>query len=162
MTAVAVVCALAAAVLFAVAATRQHAEVAGLAVAGPPGVRALARLLRSPGWWAGTALAAGGSLLHVVALALAPLPVVQPLGVFSLVLTVLFGRRRRDRRVGTAVVLVVAGVTGFVALAATSGPAPAIGAGTAEAVAGAGFAVAACVWLVRGGCAVPAAAAKAR
>jgi glycosyltransferase involved in cell wall biosynthesis len=158
MTALAIVCALVAAVLFAVAATRQHAEVTGLAVEGTPGLRVLARLLRSPGWWAGTALATGGSLLHVVALALAPLPMVQPLGVFSLVLTVVFGRRVRDRRVVTAVVLVVAGVAGFVALAASGTPAAAISAGTAEAVAGTGFAIAALAWLARAGCAALAAA----
>ncbi|NBH05311.1 glycosyltransferase family 4 protein, partial [Amycolatopsis sp. SID8362] len=130
MTALAITFALIAAALFAVAATRQHAEVADLNVAGTPGWRQLARLLRSPGWWAGTGLAIGGSLLHLVALSLAPLPVVQPLGVFSLVLTVLFGRRARDRRVVTAVVLVVGGVAGFVALAASAAPATGISAGT--------------------------------
>ncbi|MER6799900.1 glycosyltransferase family 4 protein, partial [Amycolatopsis mediterranei] len=85
MTALAIACALLAAVLFAVAATRQHDEVAGLAIEGRPRLRTFTRLLRSRGWWAGTSLATGGSLLHVVALSLAPLPVVQPLGVFSLV-----------------------------------------------------------------------------
>ncbi|MEV4052003.1 glycosyltransferase family 4 protein [Amycolatopsis sp. NPDC049688] len=160
MIAAGIACALLAAVLFAVAATRQHAEVAGLAAGGPPGLRSLARLLRSPGWWAGTGLAAGGSLLHLVALALAPLPVVQPLGVFSLVLTVLFGRRARSRRVVTAVVLVVAGVAGFVAFAAAvPAPAAAIGAGTAESVAVTGFVLAALAWFARAGCAAPAAAA---
>ncbi|WP_370962628.1 glycosyltransferase family 4 protein [Amycolatopsis sp. cg9] len=158
MTALAVVCALLAAALFAVAATRQHAEVAGLAVEGVPGLPTLARLLRSPGWWAGTGLATGGSLLHVVALSLAPLPVVQPLGVFSLVLTVLFGRRARTRRVVTAVVLVVAGVAGFVALAASAGPGQAISAGTAEGVAVTGFVIAALTWFARAGCAALAAA----
>ncbi|SEF37763.1 Glycosyltransferase involved in cell wall bisynthesis [Amycolatopsis pretoriensis] len=157
MTALAIVCALVAAALFAVAAVRQHSEVTDLAVDGAPGLRTLARLLRSPGWWAGTGLAVGGSLLHVVALALAPLPVVQPLGVFSLVLTVLFGRNAR--RVVTAVVLVVAGVAGFVALAASATPAAAISAGTAELVAVAGFAVAGLAWFARAGCAALAAAA---
>ncbi|MGW4526492.1 glycosyltransferase [Amycolatopsis sp. NPDC004378] len=156
MTVLAVVCALLGATLFAVAAARQHAEVGGLATAGAPGLRALARLLRSPGWWTGTALAVGGSLLHVVALSLASLPVVQPLGVFSLVLTVLFGRR--DRRVLVAVVLVVAGVAGFVLLAASSAPVAAIGAGTAETVAVVGFGVAALAWFARVGCALTAAA----
>ncbi|MFI5590052.1 glycosyltransferase family 4 protein [Amycolatopsis sp. NPDC051758] len=158
MTAFAIVCALAAAVLFAVAATRQHAEVAELAVEGTPGLRTLTRLLRSPGWWTGTGLATGGSLLHVVALSLAPLSVVQPLGVFSLVLTVLFGRRARNRRVVTGVVLVVAGVAGFVSLAASAAPAGAISAGTAEGVAVIGFVIAALVWFARAGCAALAAA----
>ncbi|MET8847534.1 glycosyltransferase [Amycolatopsis sp. NPDC004625] len=159
MTVLAIACALLAAVLFAVAATRQHAEVAGLAVDGTPGLRTLSRLLRSPGWWAGTGLATGGSLLHLVALSLAPLPVVQPLGVFSLVLTVLFGRRARSRRVVAAVVLVVAGVAGFVALAASTSHTGVISATSAEAVAVAGFALTALVWFARAGCAALAAAA---
>ncbi|GLY43265.1 glucosyltransferase [Amycolatopsis sp. NBRC 101858] len=159
MTALAIACALLAAVLFAAAATRQHDEVAGLAVEGTPRLRTLARLLRSRGWWTGTSLAAGGSLLHVVALSLAPLPVVQPLGVFSLVLTVVFARRARDRRVLGAVVLVLLGVAGFVALAASTTTDPAIGWTTAESVALAGFALAAVVWFARASCAVLAGAA---
>ena len=154
MTALAVVCALFAAGLFAAAATRQHAEVTGLGVEGTPGLRSLSRLARSPGWWAGTALATGGSLLHVVALSLAPLPVVQPLGVFSLVLTVVFTHRARNRHVLAAVVLVVAGLTGFVTLAAFTAPATSISAGTAESVAVAGLVIAAAAWFTRAGCAV--------
>ncbi|EOD65002.1 glucosyltransferase, partial [Amycolatopsis vancoresmycina DSM 44592] len=141
------------------AATRQHTEVAGLAVDRAPGLRTLSRLLRSPGWWAATGLAAGAGLLHLVALALAPLPVVQPLGVFSLVLTVLFGPRARTRRVVAAVGLVVAGVAGFVAFAASAAPAAAIGAGTAEGVAVTGFVLAALGWFARAGCAATAASA---
>ncbi|WP_410596083.1 glycosyltransferase [Amycolatopsis sp. lyj-23] len=159
MTALAIAVALLAATLFAVAATRQHTEVTGLAAGGTPELRTLARLLRSPGWWAGTALATSGSLLHVVALSLAPLPVVQPLGVFSLVLTVLFGGRGRDRRVRSAVVLVVAGVSGFVVLAASATSAAAVRPGTAEVVAVLGFVIAAFAWFTRAGCALLATAA---
>ncbi|WP_326954114.1 glycosyltransferase family 4 protein [Amycolatopsis sp. NBC_01286] len=159
MTALAVACALLAAVLFAAAATRQHDEVAGLAVEGTPRLRTLARLLRSRAWWTGTSLATGGSLLHVVALSLAPLPVVQPLGVFSLVLTVVFARRARDRRVLGAVGLVLLGVAGFVALAASATTDTVVSWGTAESVAVAGFAVAAVVWFARASCAVLAGAA---
>jgi glycosyltransferase involved in cell wall biosynthesis len=159
MTALAVVCALVAAALFAGAATRQHAEVGGLAVGSAPKLRALARLLRSRGWWTGTALATGGSLLHVVALSLAPLPVVQPLGVFSLVLTVVFARRARNRRVVAAVVLVLAGVTGFVTVAAFATADTTITFGAAEAVAVAGLGLAALAWFARASCAVLAGAA---
>ncbi len=159
MTALAIACALLAAVLFAAAATRQHDEVAGLAVDRTPRLRTLARLLRSRGWWAGTSLAIGGSLLHVVALSLAPLPVVQPLGVFSLVLTVVFARRARNRRVLGAVVLVLLGVAGFVTLAASATTDTSISWGTAESVAVTGFALAALVWFARGSCTVLAGAA---
>ncbi|MFF1613273.1 glycosyltransferase family 4 protein [Amycolatopsis sp. NPDC058278] len=159
MTALAVACALLAAALFAVAANRQHTEVAGLAVDGSPGLRSLARLLRSPGWWTGTALATGGSLLHVIALSLAPLSVVQPLGVFSLVLTVVFAKRVRNRRVLFAVVLVVLGVTGFVSLAASAAQTTSISAGAAEVVAATGLVTAVAAWFIRASCAVLAAAA---
>jgi len=159
MTALAVLCALLAAALFAAAATRQHDEVGGLALDGAPKLRVLAQLLRSPGWWAGTALATGGSLLHVVALSLAPLAVVQPLGVFSLVLTVVFARRARTGRVLAAVVLVLAGVTGFVTLAAFTTTDTSITWGAAESVAVGGLALAAVVWFARASCAVLAGAA---
>ncbi|SFW85726.1 glycosyltransferase [Amycolatopsis australiensis] len=158
MTALAIAAALLGAVFFALAATRQHAEVASLGAGRGPALRTLARLLRSRRWWTGTGLAAGGSLLHLAALSLAPLPVVQPLGVLSLVLTVLFGRRVRDRRVLVALALVVAGVGGFVALA-TSATTGAVTAGTAQVVALTGFAVAAGAWFTRAGCAVLASAA---
>ncbi|WIV59203.1 glycosyltransferase family 4 protein [Amycolatopsis nalaikhensis] len=156
MIALAVICALLAAALFAAAAIRQHAEVAELRV---PGLRAMAGLVRSRGWWAGTSLAIGGSLLHVLALSLAPLPVVQPLGVFSLVLTVFFARRVVNRRVLGAVVLVVAGVTGFVTLAAFAAAATSISTGAAESVVVVGLVVAAGVWFVRASCAGLAASA---
>ncbi|MEV5721561.1 glycosyltransferase family 4 protein [Amycolatopsis mediterranei] len=159
MTALAVLCGLIAAALFAAAATRQHDEVAGLAADGAPRLRTLAGLLRSRGWWTGTALATGGSLLHVLALSLAPLPVVQPLGVFGLVLTVVFARRARTRRVVAAVVLVLAGVTTFVTFAAFGTTHPAIPWGTAETVALTGLALAAITWFARASCAVLAGAA---
>ncbi|RSM37945.1 glycosyltransferase family 4 protein [Amycolatopsis balhimycina DSM 5908] len=159
MTALAIVCALLAAGMFAAAAARQHREVTGLGVEGAPKLRTLARLLRSPGWWLGTGLATGGSLLHILALSLAPLAVVQPLGVFSLVLTVVFTRRARTPRVLAAVVLVLTGVTGFVTLAAFTTPTTSITFGGAESVAVTGFVLAAIAWFVQAGCAVPAAAA---
>ncbi|MFF1610314.1 glycosyltransferase family 4 protein [Amycolatopsis sp. NPDC058278] len=159
MTALAIACALLAAVLFAAAATRQHDEVTELAIEGTPRLRTLARLLRSRGWWAGTSLATGGSLLHVAALSLAPLPVVQPLGVFSLVLTVVFARRARNRRVLGAVILVLLGVAGFVTLAASATTHTSISWGAAESVALAGFVLAAVVWFARASCAVLAGAA---
>ncbi|MEU5694812.1 glycosyltransferase [Actinosynnema sp. NPDC020468] len=73
------------------------------------------RLLRTRAWWLGTALAGLGASAHVLALTLAPLAVVQPIGVLSLVLTTLLGGHSRRAALAVAV-----GVAGFVALAATS------------------------------------------
>ncbi|MFD9741275.1 glycosyltransferase [Umezawaea sp. NPDC059074] len=73
------------------------------------------KLLRTPTWLAGTSLAVVGSGLHVLALALAPLAVVQPIGVLSLVLTTVIGGHSRR-----AAFAVCAGTAGFVVLSATS------------------------------------------
>jgi glycosyltransferase involved in cell wall biosynthesis len=73
------------------------------------------RLLRTPIWLAGTSLAVVGAGLHVLALAGAPLAVVQPIGVLSLVITTLLGGHSRR-----AAFAVCAGTAGFVLLAATS------------------------------------------
>jgi len=105
------------------------------AVAGPvlrlPGIRAV---LRTPGWYAGIGLAGLGAVLHVLALTMAPLAVVQPIGVLTLVLTVLLARTRLTPAVLAALAMSVAGLAGFVALAATAtSPAlPAPGIGTAQ------------------------------
>ncbi|WP_206784823.1 glycosyltransferase [Amycolatopsis sp. MtRt-6] len=105
------------------------------AVTGPvlrlPGLRAV---LRTPGWYAGIGLAGLGALLHVLALTLAPLAVVQPIGVLTLVLTVLLARTPLTRAVLTALAMSVAGLAAFVALAATATDAalPAPGLGTAQ------------------------------
>jgi glycosyltransferase involved in cell wall biosynthesis len=93
------------------------------------GPRALGRVMRSRRWMTGTLLAVIGSMLHVTALSLAPLAVVQPIGVLSLVLTVLFaaraGRVTVTPQVRAAVVSVCAGVGGFVVVAAMAGTSPA-------------------------------------
>ncbi|MFC5234098.1 hypothetical protein [Pseudonocardia zijingensis] len=85
-------------------------------------LRGLREITRRPGWLAGLALAGGGSMLHATALVLAPLSVVQPLGVLAVPLAVLFTAVRTDRRpapgVVVGVLLTVAGVAVFVGAAA--------------------------------------------
>ncbi|MBP2479202.1 glycosyltransferase involved in cell wall biosynthesis [Crossiella equi] len=121
-TALAVLLALLAAALFAFAVARQHAAVRAHGSEDRLSLAGFARTLRSRTWLTGTALAVVGSVLHVVALALAPMVVVQPIGVLSLVLTVLLTARARRERVPRtvrlAVLAVCAGVLGVVALAA--------------------------------------------
>ncbi|PRX51387.1 glycosyltransferase involved in cell wall biosynthesis [Prauserella shujinwangii] len=82
------------------------------------GLPAVQTILRNPGWYAGIGLAGLGAVLHVLALTMAPLAVVQPIGVLTLVLTVLLARTVLTRAVLAALVMSVAGVAGFVALAA--------------------------------------------
>ncbi|OLT22279.1 hypothetical protein BJF78_07780 [Pseudonocardia sp. CNS-139] len=99
----AIALALLGAVCFAGAAVLQHGAVAA---ADPtyddrPGkaisLRGLGEIARRPGWLAGLALAAGGSGLHAVALVLAPLSVVQPLGVLAVPIAVLLTAVRTSR-----------------------------------------------------------------
>lgn len=125
----AIVLALLGAGCFAGAAVLQH----GAVTAGScpdeddqPGkvlsLRGLREITRRPGWLAGLALAGGGSALHATALVLAPLSVVQPLGVLAVPIAVLLTAVRTDRRpapgVVVGVLLTVAGVGVFVGAAA--------------------------------------------
>ncbi|MFD4636921.1 glycosyltransferase [Lentzea sp. NPDC058436] len=79
------------------------------------------RVMFDPRWLAGGALAAMGAGLHVAALTLAPVTVVQPIGVLSLVVTAFVTRRARR-----AALVVAAATTGFVLLSATNTPPTAV------------------------------------
>ncbi|GEL19468.1 hypothetical protein [Pseudonocardia asaccharolytica] len=117
---------------FAMAATLQHRAVTTAVAAGATGttgglrleLRPVGALLRRPGWLAGLALAAAGAGLHAVALVLAPVSVVQPIGVLAVPFAVLLAARSSGVRpvsgVLGGVALSVAGVGGFVSLAAGS------------------------------------------
>ncbi|MFI2366027.1 DMT family transporter [Promicromonospora sp. NPDC019610] len=135
MQAIAVALAVLGAALFAGAAVLQHREVADLY--GQPfprervlSLRRLSRIVRRPGWLAGFGLAAGGTIVHAVALALAPLRLVQPIGVLAVPVAVLLSslllRRAPGRNVLLGVALTMAGVAVFVAasVSATSGNVP--------------------------------------
>ncbi|TWF82485.1 hypothetical protein FHX44_118434 [Pseudonocardia hierapolitana] len=126
---IAIALALLGAACFAGAAVLQHSAVS----AGSrredddrPGkvlsLRGLREITRRPGWLAGLALAGGGSVLHATALVLAPLSVVQPLGVLAVPIAVLLTAMRTDRRpapgVLVGVLLSIAGVAVFVGAAA--------------------------------------------
>lgn len=121
----AIVCAAVAACCFAGAATLQHGVVRTWASEESLGLRAIGHLVRSRRWQVGTALAVTGAGLHVVALTQAPLVIVQPIGVLSLVVTVLLSTRTTGVAVGTtaraAVLGVCAGTGGFVAVTAIAG-----------------------------------------
>lgn len=109
------------AVLFGLAAVRQHSAVHEATAAEPTttglDLSALWRLVRQPAWLLGAlqAAVAGGS--HVVALALAPLTLVQPIGVLAVPVAVvgsaLAARRRPSRPQIVGALLGVGGVAGL-------------------------------------------------
>ncbi|GAA3437294.1 DMT family transporter [Kutzneria kofuensis] len=84
---------------------------------------ALLRLARQPLWLAGIGVAGAGAALHATALGLAPLSVVQPIGILALALTTVMSVRiesiRLDRVAVGAVAASTVGTIAFVLLAAT-------------------------------------------
>ena len=88
------------------------------------GVESFRSLLRHPRWLVGWTLIAAGGLLHVSALLLAPISVVQPIGILAVPVAVLLaarsGRTRPGRAVLFGVALAAAGTGGFVLLAGST------------------------------------------
>lgn len=86
------------------------------------GNASLVQLVKTPIWLGGTALFGLAILLQMGSLALAPLIVVQPIGVAALVFTTLLTARATgkppSRAVVRAIVVSLLGVTGFVVVAA--------------------------------------------
>lgn len=114
--------------------TRAEATRSGRSAGGAEGklsMQGLRAVTRRPGWLAGLALAVGGTTMHAIALVLAPLSVVQPIGVLAVpiavVLSVMHTGRKPAPGVLVGVALSVAGVAAFVGIAAgtaVSTPAP--------------------------------------
>lgn len=124
-TALAIFLAMLGAGCFAGAAVLQHRAVDAVTTATTGdalSLRGMRVLLGRPGWLTGFALAGVGSGLHATALVLAPLSVVQPVGVLAVPLAVLLTvartRTRPPPAVLTGVGLSVAGVAAFVGLTA--------------------------------------------
>jgi drug/metabolite transporter (DMT)-like permease len=80
--------------------------------------------LRRPGWWAAVALNGLGGLLHVVALALGPLSLVQPLGaltiVFALPMAALFVGRKAGTTAWRGALMATIGLAGLLSLVGAS------------------------------------------
>jgi drug/metabolite transporter (DMT)-like permease len=77
---ISIICALAAALLFACASVAQQRAASSV----PEGGALVASLIRSPRWWAGLIGDGGGYVMQALALALGSVLVVQPLIVSSL------------------------------------------------------------------------------
>ncbi|MEV6230993.1 hypothetical protein AB0L88_24330 [Saccharopolyspora shandongensis] len=141
MTALAVLLAALGACGYAVGARLQHAAVHDAMDGRGLGLRSQAQLIRNPRWLGGLAALGSGTVLHACALGLAPLSVVQPVGVLALPITVLLNLRQqgitaRDLKpsVALSVVAATGGVGAFVFLAAGSATATPI-AGDAQLLA---------------------------
>ncbi|GIG39337.1 glycosyltransferase [Cellulomonas phragmiteti] len=132
----AVLLALLGAACFAVASVLQHHEVraghpvehpdrgrdadAGLAQRLLP-ARHLLGIMQRPRWLAGLGIAGLGAVVHAVALLLAPLRVVQPVGVLAVPLAVLIAAARTRRRPAAGVVVgTTTSIVGVVVFVATS------------------------------------------
>jgi drug/metabolite transporter (DMT)-like permease len=171
----AIVLAVVGAVCFAGAAVLQHHAVTargpvavardgdasgavGTRAGGARRLRRVTRVVRHPRWQLGLGLAGAGTAVHALALLLAPLRVVQPIGVLAVPVAVLLASLRTRRRPGTGVVvgvlLSVLGVVGFVAASAgstTSTPPPGASTLVAGLAVGAVVAVLAAVGGTRSG-----------
>jgi drug/metabolite transporter (DMT)-like permease len=83
----------------------------------------IVHLARRRRWLAATGLAFIGWPFHLLALALAPLSLVQPTLALGLVLLLYLGRRMLGERVGAVELVAVAGIIGSVAVLAWAAPA---------------------------------------
>jgi glycosyltransferase involved in cell wall biosynthesis len=133
VTGLAIALAVVAAGCFAVAAWLQQHTVRTVAAGGGLRLAGWARMVRAPRWMAGLGLTALGAILHAGALSLAPLVVVQPIGVLAIALTTLLSARSTGARLSRSTTLAVLastlGVGMFVALTAGRASSPALPAG---------------------------------
>ncbi|AHH94674.1 hypothetical protein GCM10010174_37730 [Kutzneria viridogrisea] len=108
----------------AVSARLQHGGLQLETGGGGLKLRALVGLARRPIWITGVLVAAAGAALHATALGLAPISVVQPIGVLAFALSTMISVRVDRITLGRAAILAVlasmAGTIAFVLLAATS------------------------------------------
>lgn len=125
MTIVAIALAVLAAVALAYGALFQH-DAVGETGDSHSGLtwKHFTTLLHNRRWLLGLLVLGLGTAGNFIALALAPVMVVQPIGAVSLIVSVLLGVRHRglhvNRRLVQAVIWCTAGVTAFVALSATT------------------------------------------
>lgn len=123
MTALAVLLAIIASFSFASGASAQHLGI-DKALMGEADRKLtlprLVKMVRTPVWLLGLSLIALGAALHLVALALAPITVIQPLGILAVGWSVLIAARLKgkqpERKIWFAVAVSVVGIVGFTIL----------------------------------------------
>ncbi len=126
MILLAVLLAIVASFSFASGASAQHFGI-DKALAGEPDRKLtlprVVKMLRTPVWLLGLGLIALGAGLHLVALAMAPITVIQPLGILAVGWSVLIAARikkvRPEPKIWFAVGVSVVGIVGFTFLSTT-------------------------------------------
>jgi hypothetical protein len=126
MTALAVLLAIIASISFASGASAQHLGIDKALVGEVDRKLTLPRLVkmvRTPVWLLGLGLIALGAGMHLVALAMAPITVIQPLGILAVGWSVLIAARIKgkppERKIWFAVGVSVVGIVGFTILSTT-------------------------------------------
>ncbi|MCD2190820.1 DMT family transporter [Actinomycetospora soli] len=113
--------ALCSAFLYALAAALQRLAAGRVDGRSHDGRAFFTALVRGPVWWGGVGAMAAGAAIHVVALGLGSVTLVQPIGVLALVLALpldaRFERRVVTRAEWAAAAVLVAGLGGLLALA---------------------------------------------
>lgn len=113
---------------FALGATFQHDGI-GLSVSdGDEGnmltLRRMKALLRDKKWLGGTVLIGLGALMHLAGVNIAPVTVVQPVGILAVPFAVVLASRKNHTRptrgMIVAILMAVAGIVGFTVLSARS------------------------------------------
>ncbi|WP_335988643.1 glycosyltransferase [Glycomyces sp. MUSA5-2] len=100
------------------AACLQHGAVTQ-STSGPElRLSAVRTILSTPSWYLGNGLVVLGAGLHIIAITLAPIAVVQPVGMIALVLTVVFTGTALTRSVIAALTLSTVGIAAVIALSA--------------------------------------------
>ncbi|HEY8373859.1 MAG TPA: hypothetical protein VIL00_14050 [Pseudonocardiaceae bacterium] len=124
MTVLAILLAVAGAGCYAFAARLQHGAVRAAAPDRRLRLRAVPDLVRQPRWLLGLLMLGLGAGTHAVALGLAPLTVVQPVGVLAVPLTAVLHAREHGTRVreaaGWALAASTIGLAAFVVIAANN------------------------------------------
>ena len=117
-----------ASLLFATGATIQHLAVGGTVDAEAENrsmnLGQLVRLITNPRWLLGLSLIAIGALSHIYALMIAPVTVVQPVGILAVPWSVLMAakihRHKVTRPMWVAVTMTIAGIAGFTFFSAST------------------------------------------
>lgn len=94
--AVAIVIAALGTLFYALGLAKQHRSVEGQSEG--VGIRQFLGLLKNPGWLLGALGVGGSALCHLTALTLAPIQVVQPIGILAIIWSVLQEDHRRSQR----------------------------------------------------------------
>mgnify|MGYP001407061166 CR=1 FL=1 len=112
---------------FASGATIQHLAVGRTVTAGADNrsmnLRQLISLLLNPRWLLGLGIVAFGASMHIVALMMAPVTVVQPVGILAVPWSVLLAAKihgfKPNRQIWAAVVLTIVGIVVFTLISAS-------------------------------------------